>query len=273
MKKFLLFILFCGILFIGCEKTVNDKNLQEKVQDNIDEIVDKTIDDFNYGNISPAEALKIFTNIIEQKNGDVHVNLYVERGKIKKELKDYEGALEDINKGLEVNPEAWMYVERGGVKILLNDLEGALEDMNKGLELKQKGWMYLMRGKIKIELKDYEGALEDFNKALALGPKGWMHEKEGDRANIQVNDLKDIAYIYINRGICKRNLGDVNGALEDMDRALGIDTESWMFVEKDGKKITLKDLEDNNIKELIRSERINKQRIEKLQIFLEEYDV
>ncbi len=254
MRTFLLLILFC-LLFVGCEKPVDDKNLPTDVNNNQYEIMDNIIDDFTYGKNTAAEALERFTKAIEQNsNNDTDVILYVERGKIKKYLQDFQGALEDINKDLEIKPEAWMYVERGEVKREMKDFQGALDDMNKGLELKQKGWMYLMRGKLKIELKDFKGAIEDFDKALALGQKGWMHEKEGDRAKIQVKDLKDIANIYINRGICKSELGDLKGALEDMNKALGLGTESWMYAEKEGKKIELKDLEDDNIKQLAYAE-------------------
>lgn len=254
MKKILVLVLFCSVLIMSCKKVMDDNASPEEIKNNQNEIVDQAIDDLIYGNITADEALNILTKAIEQNKGNGIEWLYVERGKIKRDLQDFEGALEDMNKGLEIKPEAWMYVERGGLKIKLQDFEGALEDMNKGLEMAPKGWMYLMRGRLKINLQDFEGALKDFDGALALGQKGWTHNKEGDRAKIQLKDLKDIADIYINRGICKSELGDLKGALEDMNKALGLGTEPWMYAEKEGKKIELKDLKDDNIRQLAYAE-------------------
>ena len=55
---------------------------------------------------------------------------------------------------------------------MMDDLDGALEDYNKTIELNPEYVdAYLNRGCLKRELKDYKGALEDFNKALELNPQ------------------------------------------------------------------------------------------------------
>ena len=61
---------------------------------------------------------------------------YTNRGKAKDELKDYNGAIEDYNQAIEIEPnDPSAYFIRGVVKKKLNDLKGACEDWKKAAEL------------------------------------------------------------------------------------------------------------------------------------------
>lgn len=156
-------------------------------------------------------ALEDYNKALELK--PTYVEAYNNRGIIKGELKDYEGAIKDYNVTLELNPDyVNSYINRGIVKRELKDYKGALKDYNKALELNsQLVETYFNRGIIKGELKDYKGALEDYNKAIEL--------KELKDYN-KVKELSlHLADIYCNRAIIKRDLEDFKGALEDYKKA------------------------------------------------------
>jgi len=86
---------------------------------------------------------------------------------------DYEGAIEDYNKAIEINPkDAEAYNNRGVAKWDLGDDRGAIEDYNKAIEIKPRyADAYSDRGVVKDKLGDYKGAIEDYNKAIEINPK------------------------------------------------------------------------------------------------------
>ena len=63
---------------------------------------------------------------------------YFNSGSDKHNLKDYNGAISDYNKAIEINPNlAVAYYNRAISKYFTNDLTGACEDANKTEELGQ----------------------------------------------------------------------------------------------------------------------------------------
>ena len=61
---------------------------------------------------------------------------YFNRGYDKAEAKDYNGAISDYNKAIELNPNAAMaYKNRAISKYYINDLNGACEDARKSESL------------------------------------------------------------------------------------------------------------------------------------------
>lgn len=71
----------------------------------------------------------------------------------------YNGSCEDANE----------YFNRGNFKKLLGDYNGALSDYDKAIEMKPSFFeAYHQRGTVKSLLKDEEGAMSDFNKAISL---------------------------------------------------------------------------------------------------------
>ena len=125
MKKLFVLFLFCSIFALGCSKETNNTSFDETESENsINEVSDD-----NAGNIVASEALRIgmeqctagnfnaaidtYTKAIEQVKDNA--NLYVDRSRAKIELGDLDGALDDINKGLELNEAGWIYAERAAV--------------------------------------------------------------------------------------------------------------------------------------------------------------
>ena len=61
---------------------------------------------------------------------------YYNRGVAKFNLEDYQGAIADYTKSLEINPQyASAFVNRGISRELVNDLEGACRDWRKAVDL------------------------------------------------------------------------------------------------------------------------------------------
>ena len=89
-------------------------------------------------------------------------------------FKDFEMAIKNINKAIEIDPKySEAYQLRGSAKAYFNDLQGAIEDYTKVLEIdRENSSAYYNRAVEKFKLKDNTGACEDWNSASKLGHKG-----------------------------------------------------------------------------------------------------
>jgi ankyrin repeat protein len=122
--------------------------------------------------------------------------------------KDYDGAIADFDKAIDLNPDnAELYQMRGGPKLGKRDFAGAIADYNKAIELKPDcADAYKGRGLVMLAKRDFDDAIADFNKAIELKP----------------ND----AFTYNYRASAKRGKGDLDGANADRAKAIGLNTPS-----------------------------------------------
>jgi tetratricopeptide (TPR) repeat protein len=85
---------------------------------------------------------------------------------------DFNGAIEDINKAIELEPSNWISYFSKGVTLSLffeNDNQ-ALDAFSMAISLNPNaGEAYYYRGNVKLVLKDTIGACSDWRKALDLG--------------------------------------------------------------------------------------------------------
>jgi len=95
---------------------------------------------------------------------------YNDRAKIKDELKDYVGALRDINKAIELDYKIANYHNtKAGILSGLNDKIGAVKEYDKAIELNPKeSHYYIMRGYAKYDSNKI-GACADWSKAGEMG--------------------------------------------------------------------------------------------------------
>lgn len=120
---------------------------------------------------------------------------------------DFQGALNDYNRAIQINPSsANAYYNRGLLKATkFQDPQGALADYDRAIKIKP-GYdaAYNNRGNLKVEqLKDYQGALTDYNRAIKLKPRN--------------------ADAYYNRGVLKYTLlNDRAGGISDMQQAVNL---------------------------------------------------
>lgn len=112
----------------------------------------------------------------------------------------------------EWNMEAKEYCARANTKSCNEDYAGAIEDYNKAIELDNEcEQAYFDRALCKLELKDYKGAIEDYN-FLA-----------------QRNDFEGLPDVYYFRSCCYSSLENHTKALNDLNKAIELNTECAVY--------------------------------------------
>lgn len=181
-------------------------------------------------------------------NGKSQTNIFFNEAIEKFNLENYQGALLSFNKAIELDPQdGTFYYFRGQCKGYLNDLAGALKDYDSCIKYAEEpGFVYWLRAAVKSDLDDYKGALldiekyinsayfkeDDDEKSRSYAFKGEI-ERELEYYNeaIRSFDLaialggktEDFGEVYYSRGLCKIELQDFKGAIEEFDNAELID--------------------------------------------------
>ena len=123
------------------------------------------------------------------------------------------------------------YNSDGDKKSKLKDYQGAISDYTKAIEINPNySIAYFNRGCVKSKLKDYYGAISDYNKAIETA------EAIANIVGSEVLTVKaaiDSNYrnSYTNRGIAKENIGDIEGACLDWQKAANLghkDAKIWV---------------------------------------------
>ena len=98
--------------------------------------------------------------------------IYFNSGEAKYDQEDYQGALADYTKSIEINPnDAFAYVRRGEIYQTLKDYQSAIAEYDKALEIdSQIAGAYINRGSAKNALNDYQEALNDLQKGFEITP-------------------------------------------------------------------------------------------------------
>lgn len=141
---------------------------------------------------------------------------YYEQGLVFYQSMEYERAIDDFAKALEINPKDRenhkVYYMRGKSYLQNRQYDPAINDFTKALEIcpatdKETQFLILeSRGDSYHALNKNDDALKDFSDAIALNPK---HE--------------NIKYVYTNRGWVWQNKADYQKASKDFYAALEID--------------------------------------------------
>jgi len=184
------------------QKEINEKTaLTEKYHTKVNEISASN-------SMYPAKAkfeAKDYQGAIDEFNKVIALDptytvAYAYRGHSKVKLADYRGAIEDFDKAIELNPRFdAAYVDRGYAKRFAGDYEGALEDFTEAIRIDSHYVIaYNSRGETRLRLKNYQAAIEDFDVVIQYAPK--------------------YASAYLSRGIAKNWLGR-NDACSDWNHA------------------------------------------------------
>ncbi len=117
---------------------------------------------------------------------------YIHRARANLQLKNYQNAVDDVNKAIELDPRNqsnWFtscFLTRGYAHLKLNKLQNALQDADKAILYNIKPTTtaaanagtdqlsldaYNLRAKVNLRLKKYEDALADVQNALKIDPK------------------------------------------------------------------------------------------------------
>jgi tetratricopeptide (TPR) repeat protein len=163
-------------------------------------------------------------------------NAYRERGVSYHNKGDYDRAIADFNRALELAPDTADYYKSRGVSYSMKgDEDRAIADKTRAIELapntadyyKSRGVSYHNKG-------DYDRAIADFSRALELAPntadyhysRGVSYSMKGDedRAIADFNRALELApntadYHY-SRGVSYSMKGDEDRAIADYNRAI-----------------------------------------------------
>ncbi len=162
--------------------------------------------------------------------------------------KDYIGAIEDLDKAIEMKPSGEYYYNRAFTKSMINEYESAIKDFDKAIELKYKlAQAYFERGFCKDMTDNLKGAIADYTQAIDLNKdfsdaynnRGFVYYKQKDFKNA-LNDFDEAiklksnyAIAYLNRGHTKIELKDIEGACTDLQKALDLgNKEAQIYISK-----------------------------------------
>jgi len=126
-----------------------------------------------YGNLNKYDkALNDFNKVIELKPN--YKDAYINRGfYVFEKTGDFEGAISDYNKFLELNGDddnAFAFNNRGYAKYKINDLEGAMNDIQESIRINpENSFVYKNRALIYISLDSLVLACQDIEQANILG--------------------------------------------------------------------------------------------------------
>ena len=151
---------------------------------------------------------------------------------------DYQGALLELDKAIEAQPEApKLYLMRGYSKFQLQDWSGAITDYDRYLQTHpDSADVHSKKGEALAMTDNLDDALLEFDKAIELSPDeaGYYQNKANllgmkkqFKAAIEECDvalkLSPSPEIYSNRGVFKQENGDIEGAIADFTTAIEMD--------------------------------------------------
>ena len=188
-----------------------------------DKIIDEALALCKRGNFNGA--LKLLNKAAELYPDNQFV--FVNRGNIYKDgFKDYEAAIADYNKTIELNAKfSWSYHNRALAYGRLKRWDEAIADYGRAIEIDSnyasayngRAWSYCKIGKFEealvdanravklkpneanfldtraeayIGLKRYEEALADLNTAIKLSPEGWLFNNRGNLYKLMGDEAK-----------------------------------------------------------------------------------
>ena len=161
---------------------------------------------------------------------------HVGSGIEKQKIGDYDGAIADFDRAIEIDPQnVGAFVNRAVCKQDKGHHLGAIADWDCALELKPDdgGW-YVNRGIVREAVGDYDGALADYDRAAEVEPdyevafiaRAYIKAKQGDYEGAIVDYDRvielwpDNAAAFDDRGLAKSHQGNNDAAIDDFDRAI-----------------------------------------------------
>jgi tetratricopeptide (TPR) repeat protein len=150
----------------------------------------------------PDRSIRGCTRLIEKDPSDAVA--YYNRGVAYDEEKDYDRAIADYTRVIEVHPQAAAYSNRGYAYTHKRDSDRAFADYASAVET-DAGYAdtYFNRGNAYDDIKDFDRAVVEYSKAIAIDAMS--------------------ADFYSDRGLAYAANGHYDRAIADYDRALVID--------------------------------------------------
>jgi tetratricopeptide (TPR) repeat protein len=156
-------------------------------------------------------AVDDLTKAIELKPSDAEpAEAFCERGLIKaQKLDDAEGALQDYDMAIRLNPS---YADAYYSRALLKDGLDAISDLDKAISLAPTvARLYLCRSLKRFALKDTEGAIRDVSTCIDF---------------TAADDSASMVQAYSLRKSIRFIAGNLHGAIEDASKVIALDSSS-----------------------------------------------
>ena len=116
----------------------------------------------------PAQAVSLLDKAIRLEPN--YADAYLRRGLAKSDLRDWDGAFDDLSRAIRLKPTAEAYAFRGLISMRGGNALGARKDFDRSLQINSKqyrAWNY--RAAINLLERDNEAACRDFRKGCDNG--------------------------------------------------------------------------------------------------------
>ena len=174
----------------------------------------------------------------QEKGESRDAEFYNNRGMVYRDKGQYDQAISDFNKALEINPRfVRAYNNRGIAYGKKGQYDQAISDYSKALGINPRfAYPYNNRGNAYWEIGQYDRAISDLNKALEINPsyaeaynnRGMAYRDKGqyDQGISDFNKALEInpmfVQAYYNRGMAYGRKSQYDQAISDYNKALGI---------------------------------------------------
>ncbi|CCI26075.1 Tetratricopeptide repeat protein [Microcystis aeruginosa PCC 9809] len=128
------------------------------------------------------------------------------------------------------------YHKRANARFEKGDKQGAIEDYNVFLQKVRDARIFYSRGNSRTDVGDDQEAITDYLQSLSINPIDvTAYSNRGNARtdtatipdNVQVTPrISENPIAYNNRGIIRRQTGDKEGALEDLDKAISLNSNN-----------------------------------------------
>jgi len=172
---------------------------------------------FVYRSINKMDlAIESFSRYIEKDLNDTIDFSYFVRGRMKGDIGNYKGAIEDFDKAISQNPSQENYYYYLFIsKYKTNDFSGALEEIDKIISFNPSFYGYhFYRGNVNYLLGNFGESIEDYNTTITLNSNS--------------------ADAYYRRGMANDTLNIVNLAMQDYTLAINLKPEDALFYSRRG---------------------------------------
>lgn len=196
------------------------------------------------------EALEFYSNQIQTdpKSSMMYVNrgrVYAVRAGLSQKREDFQKALADFDKAIELAPQnAKGFRGRGAVRLVQGEFDSGMRDLNESIRLDPRdARAYFNRSRAWIRKNQITSALNDCKEAIRLDPTdatyhvwaGELWSKKGDLSKaidefteaIKLEPDSDDAYAH--RGEARRLRREYASAIEDYSTAITIEPENAFY--------------------------------------------
>jgi tetratricopeptide (TPR) repeat protein len=131
----------------------------------------RTVSFYYQSNLGPQGTIVDYNSTIESYPQSF--NAYLNRGGVKQAKGDFDGAIADYDKAIELDPNyaCHIYFRRGLAKVRKGDFDGAITDFDATIgSYPNDAIAYCDRGNAKVHKNDLDGAVADYDRALEIKP-------------------------------------------------------------------------------------------------------